>query len=54
MTVFFVLVGVRRFELPASWSRTKRSTKLSHTPLFHNTYIIAKKNGIVNSFFAIF
>ena len=50
----FVLVGVRRFELPASWSRTKRSTKLSHTPLFHNTYIIAKKNGIVNSFFAIF
>ena len=27
------MVGVRRFELPASWSRTKRSTKLSHTPL---------------------
>ncbi len=26
------LVGVRGFEPPASWSRTKRSTKLSHTP----------------------
>ncbi len=29
----FLLVGVRGFEPPASWSRTKRSTKLSHTPL---------------------
>ncbi len=27
-----IMVGVRRFELPASWSRTKRSTELSHTP----------------------
>ena len=27
-----LMVGVRRFELPASWSRTKRSTELSHTP----------------------
>ncbi len=26
------LVGVRGFEPPASWSRTKHSTKLSHTP----------------------
>src|SRR3972149_6758625 len=26
------LVGVRRFELRASWSQTKRSTKLSYTP----------------------
>ena len=47
----FVLVGVRRFELPASWSRTKRSTKLSHTPLFRNTYIIAKNNVFVKTFF---
>ena len=28
----YFLVGVRGFEPPASWSRTKRSTKLSHTP----------------------
>ncbi len=27
------MVGVRGFEPPASWSRTKHSTKLSHTPL---------------------
>ena len=26
------LVGVTRFELAASWSRTKRTTKLCHTP----------------------
>ena len=28
----FFMVGVRGFEPPASWSRTKHSTKLSHTP----------------------
>lgn len=28
------LVGVWRFELQASWSRTKRSTKLSYTPIY--------------------
>lgn len=27
------VVGVRGFEPPASWSRTKHSTKLSHTPI---------------------
>ena len=27
-----LMVGVTRFELATSWSRTKRSTKLSHTP----------------------
>ncbi len=27
------MVGVTRFELAASWSRTKRSTNLSHTPV---------------------
>jgi hypothetical protein len=32
----FSLVGVRGFEPPASWSRTKRSTKLSHTPFLKN------------------
>ena len=26
------VVGVTRFELATSWSRTKRSTNLSHTP----------------------
>ena len=26
------LVGERRFELPASWSRTKRATKLRYSP----------------------
>ena len=28
----FLLVGVGRLELPASWSRTKRATKLRYTP----------------------
>ena len=28
------MVGVTGFEPAASWSRTKRSTKLSHTPIF--------------------
>lgn len=32
---YFHMVGVRGLEPPASWSRTKRSTKLSHTPFFH-------------------
>ena len=32
------MVGVRRFELPASWSRTKRSTKLSHTPFYMSLF----------------
>jgi hypothetical protein len=26
------LVGARGFEPPASWSRTRRSTRLSHAP----------------------
>ncbi len=32
-TSFSFLVGVTGFEPAASWSRTKRSTELSHTPL---------------------
>ena len=28
------MVGVARFELAASWSQTKRSTKLSYTPIY--------------------
>ena len=31
-TICFFLVGVTRFERATSWSRTKHSTKLSHTP----------------------
>ena len=31
LSVWF-LVGVGRLELPASWSRTKRATKLRYTP----------------------
>ena len=31
--VGFCMVGVTRFELATSWSRTKRTTKLCHTPL---------------------
>ena len=29
----FLLVGVSGFEPEASWTRTKRDTKLRHTPL---------------------
>ena len=31
----FRLVGVTGFEPMASWSRTKRDTKLRHTPIFN-------------------
>ena len=27
------LVGERRFELPTSWSRTKRATRLRYSPI---------------------
>ena len=30
----FALVGVTGFEPTTSWSRTKRTTKLCHTPIF--------------------
>ena len=36
---FLFLVGVTGFEPAASWSRTKRSTELSHTP-FHSAFIL--------------
>ena len=29
----FILVGVSGFEPEASWTRTKRDTKLRHTPI---------------------
>ncbi len=28
----FIMVGARGFEPPASWSRTKRATKLRYAP----------------------
>ena len=34
------LVGERRFELPASWSRTKRATKLRYSPIKFYKYKI--------------
>ena len=45
-----IMVGVTGFEPAASWSRTKRSTKLSHTPFFHalELYHIC---GILSIFF---
>jgi hypothetical protein len=30
--IWEVMVGARGFEPPASWSRTRRSTRLSHAP----------------------
>ena len=45
------LVGVRRFELPASWSRTKRSTKLSHTPIFSCVLNYITQSGICQELF---
>ena len=30
------MVGVPGFEPGASWTRTKRDTKLRHTPIFHS------------------
>ena len=30
------MVGVSGFEPEASWTRTKRDTKLRHTPIDHN------------------
>jgi hypothetical protein len=35
------MVGERRFELPTSWSRTKRATKLRYSPLEIKTVIRA-------------
>ena len=43
------LVGVRGFEPPASWSRTKHSTKLSHTPSCY-LEIISHENVFVKLF----
>ena len=36
MPSFLLLVGVTRLELATSWSRTKRTTKLCHTPFYRS------------------
>ena len=36
----FCMVGVTGFEPMASWSRTKRDTKLRHTPKCFKNYIL--------------
>ena len=41
------MVGVTGFEPMASWSRTKRDTKLRHTPMTVVLYIkIIKKSSV--------
>ena len=52
--LLFVLVGVTGFEPAASWSRTKRSTELSHTPYYSYHKIIPKYERFVNSFGVIY
>ena len=34
------LVGVERFELPTSWSQTRRATRLRYTPS-HNLKVVS-------------
>ncbi len=49
------MVGVTGFEPMASWSRTKRDTKLRHTPMTVVLYIkISKKSSIYNYYFKSF
>ncbi len=42
---FLFLFGVTGFEPAASWSRTKHSTKLSHTPIailfYHKSFLLS-------------
>ena len=53
MPSFLLLVGVTRLELATSWSRTKRTTKLCHTPIsiklhFHANVILTHREAFVN------
>ena len=48
------LVGVTGFEPAASWSRTKRSTKLSHTPFLCRPIIIPPPPRVVKHKIHIF
>ena len=38
IAILFFLVGVSGFEPEASWTRTKRDTKLRHTPITLTLY----------------
>ena len=40
---FVNMVGVTGFEPMASWSRTKRDTKLRHTPKCFKNYILLSR-----------
>ena len=40
------IIEATRFELAASASRTRRSTKLSHTPINHKKYYTIKGYGL--------
>ena len=47
------MVGVPGFEPEASWSRTKRDTKLRHTPFFQSLKIIWHNEGFVKCFICL-
>ena len=38
-----LMVGVERFELPTSWSQTRRATRLRYTPEGENIRLLEKK-----------
>ncbi len=42
LRAFFIVVGARGFEPPASWSRTKRATKLRYAPFLQPDYSTVK------------
>ncbi len=44
------LVGARGFEPPASWSRTRRSTRLSHAPTLVNHFSLSGDGFSYNKF----
>ena len=52
-TDILLRIGVTGLEPAASWSRTKHSTKLSHTPIEHRYYTTAARvcQGDLQSFF---
>jgi hypothetical protein len=41
-----VLVGVERFELPTSWSQTRRATRLRYTPKKATLYLFMNETSI--------
>ena len=48
------MVGVTGLEPMASWSRTKRDTKLRHTPIIATQIIIQYANKKINRFVKLF